>query len=166
MQELFQVLEENAIAYERFDHEPVFTTADVDRVIPDLPGAKTKNLFFRDQKGKRHFLVSMPDTKKVDIKGLAGALGTNRLRFGSPDRLDRYLGVKPGAVSFFSIFNDREGAVELIIDEELWEKGAFQFHPLVNTSTLVISKEAVSSFTGVTGHSVNVLAVPGEHAAP
>ena len=33
MKELFQVLEENAIAYERFDHEPVFTTADVDQLV-------------------------------------------------------------------------------------------------------------------------------------
>jgi Ala-tRNA(Pro) deacylase len=64
-------------------------------------------------------------------------------------------------VTLFAIFNDPDGKVELIIDETLWEASAFQFHPLVNTSTLVISRENLQRFIDRTGHQARTLNVPG-----
>jgi Ala-tRNA(Pro) deacylase len=52
--DLISFLEKHGIEYERFDHPPVYTVEDVHRLTPNLPGAKTKNLFLKDQKGKRH----------------------------------------------------------------------------------------------------------------
>ena len=57
--------------------------------------------------------------------------------------------------------NDPRHAVELIVEENLWKAGAFQFHPLVNTSTPVISRENLKRFIAKTGHEVRVLRVPG-----
>jgi Ala-tRNA(Pro) deacylase len=70
--------------------------------------------------------------------------------------------VDPGAVSIFAIVNDSDHAVEVIIDEALWVSEAFQFHPLVNTSTLVISRENLSRFIDLTGHKAKRLAVPAQ----
>jgi Ala-tRNA(Pro) deacylase len=161
MSEFYRFLEENRIEYERHDHPPVYTVAEAQRLVPPLPAAKTKNLFLRDKKGQRHFLVIVPAAKKVDIKALPGVLGSDRLSFGSADRLKKYLGVEPGAVTLFAVFNDTDGKVELIIDETLWEASAFQFHPLVNTSTLVISRENLQRFIDRTGHQARTLNVPG-----
>ena len=83
-----------------------------------------------------------------------------RLSFGSADRLKNYLGVEPGSVTLFAIFNDPNHAVELIVDESLWLSEAFQFHPLVNTSTLVISRENLKRFIAETGHGVRLLDIP------
>ena len=55
--DIFRFLEENGIAYERCDHPAVFTCEEAERVVPPMEGAKTKNLFVRDKKGRRHFLV-------------------------------------------------------------------------------------------------------------
>jgi Ala-tRNA(Pro) deacylase len=160
MVDLYQILAEHHIEYERYDHPAVYTVEDVKRLVPPLPAAKTKNLFLRDHKGKRHFLVIVPAEKRVHIKALHAVIGSSRLSFGSANRLKKYLGVDPGAVTIFALINDPDHEVELILDESLWEHEAFQFHPLVNTSTLVMSRTNLKRFLAITGHEVNTLVVP------
>jgi Ala-tRNA(Pro) deacylase len=58
------------------------------------------------------------------------------------------------------VFNDPAHGVELFVDEDLWRADALQFHPLVNTSTLVMSREAVTRFVELTGHPLHVIRVP------
>jgi len=158
---LYAYLEKNGISYERHDHPPVYTVDDVNRLIPELAGAKTKNLFLRDGKGKRHYLIVVPDEKRVDLKALPAVIGAKRISFASPDRLKTHLGISPGSVSLLAIFNDRKRhAVEVFIDQAIWKADAFQFHPLVNTSTLTIPKEGIERFLDATGHAANIIDVP------
>jgi Ala-tRNA(Pro) deacylase len=154
-------LDEHNIEYQRADHPPVFTCEESLRLVPPLPGAKTKNLFLRDQKGRRHFLVVVGHEKAVDLRALRDLLGVSKLGFGSPERLQRYLGVNPGSVSILGVVNDTQHDVEVIVDKGLWAAQAFQCHPLVNTSTLVLSRDDLVRFLDITEHSVRVLDVPG-----
>ena len=164
--DLYQFLKDHEIEFERFDHPPVYTVEDVHRLTPNLPGTKTKNLFFRDKKGRRHFLVVVPDEKRVDLKALPAVLDSDRVSFGSADRLKKYLGIAPGSVSLLAIFNDRERhAVEIFIDKTLWMCHAFQFHPLVNTSTLVIPKNGIKRFLAATGHQAKIADVRAQAEA-
>ncbi len=160
MTDLYQFLSANGIDYQRFDHPPVYTVEDVYRLTPDLPGSKTKNLFLRDRKGKRHFLVVAGDEKRVNLKALSGVIDAKGLSFASADRLQKFLGVEPGAVSLLAAFNDQDHCVEIYIDQELWAAEAFQFHPLVNTSTLVINREGIQKFLDAAGHAAKVVEVP------
>ncbi len=162
---LIAFLSEHGIACRRCDHPAVFTVAEAARRVPPLPGAKTKNLFLRDKPGRRHFLVCVPADKSVDMKALSAAIGAGRLSFGSPQRLKKRLGIEPGAVTLFALFNDPDHAVELYFDEELWQAEAFQFHPLVNTSTLVIARQALERFLQLTGHRLHLVALGGREAA-
>ncbi len=162
MVDFYQYLDEHQIEYERYDHPPVYTVDDVKRLVPPLPAAKTKNLFLRDHKGRRHFLVIVPADKRVDIKALNALIGASRLSFGSADRLRKFLGVDPGSVTIFALVNDPDHSVELIIDEILWTQQAFQFHPLINTATLVISNDNLKQFLASTGHDVRTLGVPSQ----
>jgi Ala-tRNA(Pro) deacylase len=161
MSGFYQFLAENGIKYDRHDHPAVYTVDEARRLVPPLPGAKTKNLFLRDKKGKQHYLVVVPAAKRVDIKALSSVMGSNRLSFGSAERLNKYLGVEPGAVTLFAIFNDPDHSVELVVDKSLWQSDAFQFHPLVNTATLVISRDNLELFIAKTGHEARILDVPG-----
>jgi len=161
MTDIYKFLDDHQIKYERHDHPPVYTVEDVIRLVPPLEAAKTKSLFLRDAKGSRHFLVIVKGEKRVNLKALPDLLNSSKLRFGSPDRLKKHLGVDPGSVSLFAVVNDIGNAVELIIDSALWKSDAFQFHPLVNTSTLVISRNNVKQFLVKTGHDVQILDVPG-----
>ncbi|MFM5259572.1 prolyl-tRNA synthetase associated domain-containing protein [Aeromonas veronii] len=135
---IYSLLDQLAIPYQCFDHPPVFTCEEASRLLPDLPAAKTKNLFLRDPKSERLFLVVSPEEHRVDLKALATALGVKRLSFGSPERLDAVLGLTPGSVTLLAMVRDREKAVELVVDEAIWQAEQVQCHPLVNTATLII----------------------------
>ena len=162
MTDFFKFLNTHDIAYKRHDHPAVYTVDEADRLVPELPGAKTKNLFLRDDKGKRHFLVLIPSDKRVNLKALKTVLGIKRISFGSPERLKKYLGIEPGAVSLLAVYNDAEHKVEVFMDQDLWAADTFLFHPLVNTSTLVINKADIERFLEATGHELNIVDVPGE----
>ena len=158
MTDFFKFLDTHQIAYERYDHPAVFTVEEADRLVPKLPGAKTKNLFLRDGKGKRHFLVLVRSDKRVNLKELKNVFGIRRIRFASATRLKKHLGVEPGAVSLLAIYNDvQQHAVEVVMDSDLWGSESFLFHPLVNTSTLVISRADIQRFVEATGHEMMIL---------
>ena len=160
MTDFYKFLDSHNIAYVRHDHPAVYTVEEADRLAPELPGAKTKNLFLRDDKGKRHFLVLVPSEKRVNLKALKEVLGVKRISFGSPGRLKKHLGIEPGAVSLLAVYNDGGHKVEVFMDRDLWAADTFLFHPLVNTSTLVIKKADIERFLQVTQHELNVVDIP------
>ncbi|MGA6924518.1 MAG: prolyl-tRNA synthetase associated domain-containing protein [Desulfosarcina sp.] len=158
--QIYDYLDTHGIAYERHDHPPVYTCEDVNRLVPPLPGRKTKNLFICDNKGKQHFLVTVPDDKSVDLKSFGEALAVKKLRFASADRLQTHLKLDPGAVTILGVMNDEAGQVNVVVDKAIWEAEALQCHPLVNTATLVISLDNVRKFLEATGHLATVMDVP------
>ena len=160
MTNIYEFLDANNVSYERYDHPAVFTVEESKRLSPELEGASTKNLFLRDKKAIRHFLVTVPEDKKVDLKALSSVLETSRLSFASPDRLKTHLGIEPGSVSLLALANDKENNVEVFIDREIWEDTAILCHPLVNTSTLVIPRESMERFLEKTGHGLRLIEVP------
>jgi Ala-tRNA(Pro) deacylase len=150
---------QHGIEAQRFDHPPVMTVEESERLVPKLPGAKTKNLFLRNKKGDRHFLVTVPHDLVVDLSALGARLGAGRLGFASAERLLRHLGITPGSVSLLALVNDTAHAVEFVIDRRLWEVEAVHAHPLRNDATLVISHVALERFLDATGHAVRVLRI-------
>lgn len=160
MPDIYEFLDAHGIAYARCDHPAVFTVAEVKLLVPPLDGVHTKNLFLRDKKGRRHVLVVVGSDTQVDIKALSGLLGLDHLSFGSAERLKKYLGIDPGAVSLLALLNDATGDVGVFVDRRLWSAAALQCHPLVNTTTLVIAREGIERFLLATGHTVRVLDVP------
>lgn len=161
---IFEFLNSNAIPYERVDHPPVFTCEEAKRLVPHLIGAETKNLFLRDAKGRKHFLLSVPSEKNVDLKALSASLNISGLGFASPERLKKYLDLDPGSVTLLGVINDSSKEVEILIDQELWTGDPLLCHPLVNTSTLSIPRDALARFFELTGHSAKVISVPARNA--
>tara|TARA_B100000959_G_scaffold265861_1_gene307761 strand:- start:421 stop:957 length:537 start_codon:yes stop_codon:yes gene_type:complete len=157
---LFNFLKEQNIDYQRADHRPIFTVAESKTLNLKLQGGATKNLFLRDKKGKRHFLFSVEQGKQVDLKGLSVLLDSSRLSLGSSERLWKYLGVLPGAVSLLALVSDSSGEVEVLIDEDLWEQETILCHPLVNSSTLALRRADLERFIHQTGHSFQLVRVP------
>ena len=150
-------LREHGIDAERHEHAPVMTVEESERLVPPLPGAKTKNLFLRDKKGLRHFLVTVRHDATVDLNTLGTLIGAGRLGFASPGRLQKHLGIEPGSVSLLALCNDTTGTVEFVIDRALWTAPALQAHPLVNTATMILSHADLERFVAATGHSPRVV---------
>jgi len=159
-------LRDHGIAAERHEHPAVMTVEESERLLPPLPGAKTKNLFLRDKKGLRHFLVTVPAARAVDLASLGVALGAGRLGFASAERLHKHLGITPGSVSLLALANDADGAVEFVIDATLWNADAIQAHPLVNTATMILTHADLEHFLRATAHTPRIIDVPTGAPAP
>jgi Ala-tRNA(Pro) deacylase len=160
--DLTEFLAKHDIHPARHEHPPVMTVEESLRLVPKFPGRKTKNLFLRDKKGRRHFLVTVPHDKAVDIDALADEIGVNGLGFGSAERLQKHLGINPGSVSLLALVNDEARAVEFVLDKALWDAEAVHAHPLVNTATMVIAHADLERFLAATGHPPRVLDVPAK----
>jgi len=153
-------LREHGIAAARHEHAAVMTVEESEQLVPPLPGAKTKNLFLRDKKGARHFLVTVPAARTVDLSALGAVLATGRLGFASPERLHKHLAITPGSVSLLALVNDTARAVEFVLDRSLWEADAVHAHPLTNTATVILAHADLEVFLRATGHVPRVIDVP------
>ncbi len=156
-QKVLDFLEELRITWERHEHPPVFTVEQAEVHWMGIPGLHLKNLFLRNNRGNRQYLVIVEISKKVDLRVLARLLAEDRFSFGSADRLKRCLGVDPGSVSVFNLINDPGHAVEVVLDEDLRTAEFVNFHPNVNTVTLTIRGTDLEAFLSRTGHHVRYL---------
>ncbi len=151
---VYETLDGLGIPYTRHEHPPVFTVEQAEQHWTNIEGAHCKNLFLRNKKGNRNYLVIAETSTPVDLRRLNEKLGDDRLSFGSPERLMRLLGLEPGSVSPFGLINDRNKEVIVIVDEGLRKAGRVNFHPNVNTATVGLSGEDFEKFLAWTGNSV------------
>jgi len=157
---LFNWLESSGHDYHLAEHRAVHTIAEALSCTPDLPGLMCKNIFVRDAKGKRHLLVVVPYDKRIDLPALGQLLQTSRLGLASPERLLQHLGVTSGAVSVLALLHDQAHAVELVLDQAVWDAAQVQAHPLRNTATVVMPHATLAAFLAWTGHVPRVAGVP------
>ena len=142
------------IRYELFEHPPVHTSDEAAIHWQAISGAAVKNLFLRNKKGDRHYLVILGIDKQADLRHLVKVIGDDRLSFGSPERLQKYLGVTPGSVSPLGLIHDSARAVRVIVDSDLRSAGRLIFHPNDNTASLTISGEDFVRFLEQQGNTV------------
>lgn len=153
---LLAKLEAWDIAYTLYHHKPVFTVAESAAVDADIPGTHCRNLFLRDKK-KNNFLVVLQNATEVDIKKLPPLIGSDRLSFGSADRLWENLGVRPGSVCPYAIINDSDRQVKLCLDKSMMETEIVNFHPLLNSMTVGVKPADLLRFVEKCGHSTHIV---------
>jgi Ala-tRNA(Pro) deacylase len=156
---VYQRLADLWIPYERHEHPPLPTVEEAEKHWTGISATHCKNLFLRNQKGNRHYLVILPHLKNVELRVVADQIGDGKLSFASPERLAKYLGVAPGSVSPFGLINDEERAVRVVLDRDLKSADRLSFHPNINTRTLVISAADFQKFLSATGHVVQYITV-------
>ena len=162
MVDIFAFLAEHGVEYVRHDHPPVFTCEEERAHVPESGAARTKNLFLRDRRGRRHLLLVTLCAKTVSIAAFAETAGADRLSFASPERLKQRLGVDPGAVTVLGVANDPGHAVEVFIDSDVWAAPSLHAHPLRNDATLVLRHDDLVRFLGATGHQPRIVTVRSE----
>ena len=155
-EEIFSKFKEFNIKYTKFQHPPIFTVIDAKKCQSVMIGTHVKNLFLRDKKKRNFLLVAEQDTK-INMKTLHHKISSDRLSFGSPDRLWQYLGVRPGAVSPLALINDIEMSVTLFIQDILQSEHQIFLHPLVNDLSVGVKLNELKAFFKFTGHQPNFI---------
>jgi len=156
---IYAALDALGIAYERYEHPAVFTAEDASTYWNPIPGTQCKNLFLRNKKGDRHYLVVLEISKRADLKDLVRLLGDDRLSFGSPERLMDRLGLTPGSVSPFGLINDADGSVRVLIDRDLKGAERLIFHPNINTASVVVSWSDLERFLATRKNSLSMISI-------
>jgi len=127
------------IMFERHEHPSVASAVAAEAHWSHIDAAHCKNLFLRNQKGTRHYLVILKHVKRADLRAVASQIGDGKLSFGSPERLMAHLGVTPGSVSPFGLIHDVAHDVRVCLDRDLKAAARISFHPNINTATLVVA---------------------------
>ncbi len=157
MSDIYKILDELNIKYVKHDHPAIFTCEDAEKQEINMNGGQTKNLFLRNKKPDKYYLVSVSPDKKVDLKSLKKELGESKLGFGSPECLMDKMGLTPGSVSLLGLINNKEKDIVVIIDKDLWKNDIICCHPNINTGTLEIKKEDLQKFFDWCGNEVRIM---------
>lgn len=147
------------VPYERYEHPPIATGDEGLVHWEGIEAVHCKNLFLRNQKGTRHYLVILPVEKRADLRFVSDQVGDGKLSFASPERLLKYLGVTPGSVSPFGLIHDQEKHVRVYLDRDLKLAERISFHPNINTRTLVLSFVDFERFLASTWNVVKYIPV-------
>lgn len=153
---LLDFLKSLGIRGETLWHEAVFRVGEGHEIKAAMPGAHSKNLFLRDDKG-RQFLISAAQDTQINLKALPKVIGSGRLSFGSEDRLYNALGVRPGSVTALALINDPEHKVRFLYDKALFDADLVNFHPLTNTGTTNLTQGEFRTFIDALKRPLDVI---------
>lgn len=138
-QRVYEFLDTMGVQYEKYEHPPVFTGEEAAQHWGAIEATQVKNLFLRNKKGDRQYLVILRIDKQADLRQLVKIIGDDRFSFGSPERLMSTLGVTPGSVSPFGLLHEGSQHVRVIVDQDLRAADRLIFHPNLNTASVTIS---------------------------
>jgi Ala-tRNA(Pro) deacylase len=156
---LYKILGELTISFDYYEHPAAFTIAEALTNWEKIDATHCKNLFLRNHKGDRHYLVIMEHSQPLAIHELEHRLKQGKLSFASPERMKRYLGVTPGAVSVFGLIHDKDHHVHVFLDDKLQQAEKISFHPNDNTASIVISYNDLIRFLKWTGNSYEFISM-------
>ncbi len=155
--ELYEVFEKLNIDFEYYEHPPVPTVEEAIKYWKGMDATKCKNLFFRNHKGNKHYLVILEHSQNLRIKDLEGRLKQGKISFASEQRLMKHLGLTPGSVTPFGLINDSENHVHVFLDENLKKYDKISFHPNINSASIVVSFEDFLKYMNWVGNSYEFL---------
>lgn len=155
--QVYDYLSQKGIVFDYYEHPAAPTIEIASQFYRGEGTVLCKNLFFRNHKGNRHYLVIMDARHNMDIHDIEHRLHQGKLSFASTERMQKYLGVTPGSVSLFALVNDINHEVVLFVDNELKNARKVSFHPNDNTASLVISNADMMKFIESIGNQYEFL---------
>ena len=150
---IYKTLELLNISFQYVEHPPAPTIEIAMQYWKAYDAQHCKNLFFRNHKGSKHYLVLLDCLKSMAIHEIEKKLKQGKLSFASEQRLGRHLGVKPGSVSPFGLIYDTTKNVHVFVDVNLKKASKISFHPNDNTASLIIDFNDFIKFLDFTGNA-------------
>ena len=159
----YDLLDSLGIEYKRTDHERA-DTMEACNVIDEILGVVIcKNLFLCNRQKTAFYLLMMPGGKKFKTKELSAQINSARLSVAEPEDMLKYLDIEPGSVSIMGLMNDKDHAVQLLIDEDVLKDEYLGCHPCVNTSSLKMrTEDVIRKFLPAVGHDYKTVHLVGE----
>jgi len=155
--DVISYLQSKQIVYTLHEHPAVYTCEEAEVHCADIPGLACKNLFLRNRKGDKYFLIILPAHKRADLKKIGKIIGDDKIRFASAEKLNEILGLTAGSVSPFGLINDTDHHAIVYVDRDVYDADVVGFHPNKNTATLELTGIMFRKFLTEIGHDVHIL---------
>jgi len=159
---VYNYLQQHNIPFSYYNHPEGKTISEAKQWWKIDGSVHCKNLFFRNHKGNKHYLVCFNCDYELDIHDLEqrlknslisqGLPSCGKLSFASAERMMKFLGLEPGSVSPFGLINDTEHHVHLFLDETLQYAPLLSFHPNDCRGTIVIEQDAFRRYLQTVGN--------------
>ena len=91
---VYDLLDRLQIPYEYVDHAAAMTMDDCAEVDAILDAVICKNLFLCNRQHTKYYLLMMPGDKKFHTAQISSQIGSARLSFGSPEKMEEFLDLK------------------------------------------------------------------------
>lgn len=127
------ILKTNNIAYDVFEHEPVYTNPTMAEALGVSESDTVKSLVLVTKEKKMVVLV-LPGDKKVDWKKAAAGIGTKKVSFAKPEEVLEKVGCEVGCVPPFGQLTD----LPVFMDPDLAKKEHVYFNPGVHHKSFKI----------------------------
>lgn len=155
-QDIYDFLDSRGISYEVTNHKAVFNMAEMAEVEMPYPEGDAKNLFVRDDKKSRYYLITVRGERRVDLKEFQKAHGLRRLSFASSEDLLSILKLTPGSVTPLGLLNDEERRVEFYLDADLAD-GMIGCHPNDNTASIWLKARDLIAIISEHGNPIHIV---------
>lgn len=156
---VFEKLNELKINFSVIEHPPVFTIEEMDSLGIFEGVSVCKNLFVRNDKGDKHYLIVTCKNKQANLKDISSRITESRLSFASEERLSKYLGLNKGEVTPLGIINDAGHSVIIILDKDLDDGKPLGVHPNDNTATVTISFDDLVRYIEHFGNKFEIMTI-------
>lgn len=157
---VFNKLDEMKIKYTVNYHQAMYTIEQMENEQVENMDEVVKNLFIRDDKKERYFLVVVDKDKKVDMKQLRFVLNSRHLSFASEEDLNSFMALSRGSVSPFGVLNDTDCKVEVAFDKDLLNNEHVGVHPNQNTATVMLNIKDLEKVVKEHGNKVYYIDIP------
>ena len=157
----FDMLERLGIGYERVSSDPADNMEKCAAVADVLGMPICKNLFLCNRQKTQFYLLCMGPDKPFHTKDLSHQIGSARLSFAPEESLWELLHCTPGSATILGLMHDRDHAVRLLMEREIYESEYLSCHPCICTSSLKLkTADILERFLPETGHTVTVVDLP------
>ena len=124
---IIELMKKQNIAYEIFEHEPVYTNPAMAEALNVSEAETVKSLVLSTKEGRMIVLV-LPGNKKVNWKQAAAGAGTKKVSFAKPEAVSEAVGCEVGCVPPFGHLT----ALDIYMDPDLTKKNFVYFNPGVH----------------------------------
>jgi len=132
-EKIINMLKENKIPYEIFEHEPVYTNPAMAEALGVSESETVKSLVLMT-KEKEMVVLVLPGNKRVDWKKAASGVGTKKVSFAKPEQVSEKVGCEVGCVPPFGQITP----LPIYMDTELTKKDYVYFNPGVHHKSFKI----------------------------
>ena len=135
-EQVLEMFEKNNVEYHVYEHEPAYTSEQASKARGVELKTGVKSMVMKTKEGK-FILANIAADRKIDMRKLAGIVGTKELKFATKEEVVERINCEPGSVHpFGKLFG-----MKTFFDKSVLENESVNFNIGMLTKSVRIRRE-------------------------